>query len=72
LTALGALKDGREGMEKLMRCATVNNDRDHGSFPQYLGGERGWQQTNKEFLKRAQQLLTDYGDLLVEKGLLSP
>jgi len=72
LTALGALQDGREGMEKLMRCATVNNDRDHGSFPQYLGGERGWQQTNKEFLKRAHQLLTEYGDLLVEKGLLSP
>ena len=72
LTAFGVLKDGREGMEKLMRCATVNNDRDRGAFPQYLGGDRGWQQTNKEFLKRAQQLLNDYGDLLVEQGLLSP
>ena len=72
LTAFGTLKDGRDGLEKLMRCATVNNDREHGEFPQYLGGDRGWQQTNKEFLKRAQQLLNDYGDLLVEKGLLSP
>jgi len=58
-------------MEQLMRVATVTNDREAGGFPQYVGGDFNWQQTNKEYVKRAQELLTKYGDLLVEKGLLS-
>ena len=57
-------------MENSCGVATVNNDRDHGSFSPIPGGERGWQETNKEFLNAPQQLLHDYGDLLVEQGLL--
>lgn len=72
LSAAGALKPTREGMEQLMRYATVNNDRPHGGFPQYVGGDYSWAQTNKEFVKRAQELLTTHGEALIASGLLSP
>lgn len=72
LSSVGALKSTQAGMEQLMRCATVGNDRDHAGFPQYVGGDDAWRNTNKEFLKRAQELLTTHGEALIAKGLLAP
>jgi hypothetical protein len=72
LSAVGALKPTQAGMEQLMRCATIGNDRDHTGFPQYVGGDDAWRNTNKEFLRRAQELLTKHAEALVAKGLLAP
>lgn len=41
------------------------SDRPFGTFPQRVEDDHG------EF-KRAQELLIEFGDLMVEKGLLSP
>lgn len=71
LASSGALKSTREGMEQLMRYATVQNDRAHGGFPQYVGGDLAWAQTNKAFVKRAQELLNAHGEALVAEGILS-
>lgn len=72
IQALGALKGTPTGMDMLMRCATVKNDREPGGFPAYVGGSYGLDLADKDFLRRVQELLTKHGDLLVEKGLLAP
>ena len=56
----------------LAYLASMNNDRYKNDFPKYNGSDRGWQQTDKEFLQKAQDLLTKYGEMMVKKGLLSP
>ena len=55
-----------------MYLATVSNDRAKGSFPQYIGGEFGWHQTDKEYLNKAQSLLMEFGEVMVKEELLSP
>ena len=37
-----------------------------------IGGETGWENANKEILQRAQDLLKEFGEIMVEKGQLSP
>ncbi|QDT13394.1 hypothetical protein K239x_54120 [Planctomycetes bacterium K23_9] len=76
LQRLGALEQTMEGLERLYifgggKNPTVNNPRPLGSFPEY------WAQKLKkphilQPVKRAQQLLRDHGQALVEQQLLSP
>jgi hypothetical protein len=37
-----------------------------------MGGEFGWEKADKVFLQRAQDLLKEFGPILVERKLLSP
>lgn len=76
LKRLGALEPTMEGLERLYifgggKNAALNNSRPLGSFPQYWA-----QHLNKpevlQAVKRAQQLLRDHGQALVEEQLLSP
>lgn len=76
LKRLGALEPTMEGLERLYifgggKNPVLNNSRPLGSFPQYWA-----QQLSKpdvlEAIKRAQQLLRDHGQALVEEQLLSP
>ena len=71
LQASGALNSGRPGLERLMYLASVQNDRYQKDFPMYIGGENGWQMTDKAFLQKAQDLLNKYGPLMVQEELLS-
>jgi hypothetical protein len=68
----GALVPGRAGLEKLMRLASVSNDRPRGGIPQYIGGDNGWAMTNTEAAERAQELLRRFGSVMVEKQMLAP
>lgn len=56
-----ALEDSRQGMEKIMWIATVQNDRLRGAMPTFIGGENGWKFTPKEPIQKAQELLRKYG-----------
>ncbi len=71
IVSAGALKETRDGMQLLVNYATRGNDRDRAGFPTCDGSEYQWAELNKEYVRRAQELLTLYGDLLVEQGLLS-
>lgn len=71
IVAAGALKESREGMQLLVNYATRGNDRDRAGFPTCDGSEYQWAELNKDYVRRAQELLTLYGDLLVEQGLLA-
>ena len=55
-----------------MKVATYKNDRPRGRFPQHVSGESGWERTDKEYVAKAQELLTKFGKLMVEKGMLAP
>jgi len=70
LLEVGALDDSDEGRKVLAR---IGADRDlpepRWSFPTEPGN---WSETNIEFLNRAQQMLRDYGEILVDKGKLAP
>ena len=66
-----ALEDSREGKSRLAVLATVKNDRYQNDFPQFYGGEWGWERMDKEWLARAQELLREFGDQMVEDGLLA-
>ena len=55
-----------------MALASVGNDRPRGPIPQFIGGDNGWRLTRTEPIETAQQLLTKYGDLMVQKGMLAP
>ena len=76
LKRLGALEPTMEGLERLYifgggKNAVLNNSRPLGSFPEYWA-----QHLSKpdvlQAVKRAQQLLRDHGQALVEAQLLSP
>lgn len=76
LKRLGALENTMEGLERLYmfgggKNPVHHNSRPLGSFPQYWA-----QKLNKpdvlSAVKRAQQLLRDHGQALVEEQLLSP
>lgn len=73
LQAAGALSPDRAGMERLMYLASQKNDRYDGAFPQYIGSDYAWEKmTDKPYVKRAQDLLREFGPLLVEKKMLAP
>ena len=62
----GALKPNNEVLLATLFCGPNNvNDRPYGSFPERVPYNDGK-------FKRAQDLLIKFGDLMVEKGLLSP
>ncbi len=76
LKRVGALEDTMEGLERLYifgggKNPTVNNRRPLGLFPEYWA-----QKLSKpdilQAVKRAQQLLRDHGQALVEQQKLSP
>jgi hypothetical protein len=72
IAAAGALKKTREGMQLLVNYATRGNDRDRAGFPTCNGSPSEWEALDKEYVRRAQELLSKYGDLLVEQGMLAP
>lgn len=64
------LEPTRSALDALLYRASYTG-RPRGQFPPSFGGQE-WMDTGLEDVKRAQQLLIKYGDLMVEKGLLSP
>jgi len=78
LTTAGALDDSMDGMTRLAGIgyympgqSTRRNSNDRPRWSNMLSG-RGIHQNYIEFVKRAQELLRKYGDLMVERGMLSP
>ena len=71
LRALGYLQKNRTSWMNLWRSTSAKNDRPLGSFPNAPSGHIGFEQALPS-VQRAQALLIKYGDLLVDKGLLSP
>jgi|GEM_PF-6600248 len=71
LRALGYLQKNRKSWMNLWRSTSAKNDRPLGSFPDSPSGHIGFDQALPS-VQRAQALLVKYGDLLVDKGLLSP
>lgn len=76
LKRLGALEETMEGLERLYifgggKNPTVNNLRPLGDFPQYAAYYLK-KPDIKQAVRRAQQLLRDHGQALVEKQMLSP
>ncbi|TWU62565.1 hypothetical protein V7x_43000 [Crateriforma conspicua] len=76
LKRLGALDDTMEGLERLYifgggKNPVLNNSRPLGSFPQYWAQHLSKPEVQRA-VKRAQQLLRDHGQALVEEQLLSP
>lgn len=72
IAAAGALKETRDGMQLLVNYATRGNDRDRAGFPTCNGSPSEWEALDKDYVRRAQELLSKYGDLLVEQGTLAP
>lgn len=66
----GYLTKDVKGLQRL-HAANVHNDRELGAFPSFLGGDQDFAQ-KQEALLRAQNLLNEFGPLLVEKGMLAP
>jgi hypothetical protein len=64
----GMLEPNYESLDKLRVATTANktNDRPLGSFPDLYN--KNWQTG----VQRAQDLLNEFGELLVEKGMLAP
>ncbi len=76
LKRLGALDNTMEGLERLYifgggKNAVLNNSRPLGSFPQYWAQHLSKPEV-RNAVQRAQQLLRDHGQTLVEEQLLSP
>jgi hypothetical protein len=73
LKGAGAFEDGRKGLERLAFLGSApSNDRYKGNFPRHIGGEGSWAKLDIPFVQRAQDLLKEFGPIMVEKGLLSP
>jgi hypothetical protein len=73
MISAGALLPNRPGLECLLFLGgSFNNDRHRGNFPKHVGGEYGWEKADKVFLQRAQDLLKEFGPIMVERKLLSP
>ena len=72
LRSTGALEPTVGGRQTLYWITAANkmNDRDLGSFPSYFGGAADWQRKHPT-IKRAQDLLIKYGELLVEKKMMA-
>ncbi|HBE67642.1 MAG TPA: membrane or secreted protein [Planctomycetaceae bacterium] len=76
LKRLGALDDTMEGLKRLYifgggKNPVLNNSRPLGSFPQYWAQHLSKPEVRRA-VERAQQLLRDHGQALVEEQLLSP
>lgn len=72
LKAHGVLSDTPAALFNLHALgAGSSNDRPAGSFPPYYGGS-SVKPGQVPYFKKVQSLLRDYGDLMVEKGMLAP
>lgn len=76
LKRLGALDDTMEGLERLYifgggKNPVLNNSRPLGSFPQYWAQHLGKPEVQNA-VQRAQELLREHGQALVEEQRLSP
>lgn len=71
LRAVGHLAQSQDALMELWRSTSSNNDRPLGAFPDSPSGHIGFEAALPS-VRRAQALLIKYGDLLVDKGLLSP
>ena len=70
LAAAGALKPTADGVERLMRVAENSSDKDrprwaYGHFISHLTAEQ------RDQVTKAQKFIIEYGQLMVEQGLLS-
>ena len=74
IRATGALQNAESGYEQFLWLAGgPNNDRANGAFPDYIGGNVEMNVTALvPAIRRSQVLIEEYGDLLVEQGLLAP
>ena len=68
----GAFREGRPGMEGLMYVASIQNDRNQGPIPMFIGSDDGFRRTNTPELRKAHGLLLKHGKKMLEKGLLAP
>lgn len=66
LTASGALNETQQGVSKLYMTILTAPDRARHGWPAYQGG------SSTEHILRAQKLLIEFGDMLVDKKMLSP
>jgi len=71
LVALGYLHDSTERLTAFWRSTSHENDRPFGSFPRAPYGKTVISH-ELSTVRRAQSYLKKYGELMVEKGLLSP
>jgi len=67
-----AMQEGRTGMEGLMYVASIQNDRNQGPIPKFIGSADGFNRSNTPELRKAHGLLLKYAKQMVEKGLLAP
>lgn len=67
-----AFREGRVGLEGLMYVASIQNDRNQGPIPMFIGSEDGFRRTNTPELRKAHELLLKHGKQMLEKGLLAP
>ncbi len=72
LKAAGALKPGTGGLKTLTLIGSAfTNDRNKSRFPEFLGSDAEWRKIDQAFIQRAQEMLIEFGPLMVEKGLLA-
>lgn len=72
LQRIGALDNSTNGLQILhMTVGSPQNDRDLGAFPQHHTANDHWSKY-QETLQRVQELLTKYGEVMVEKKMLAP
>ena len=67
----GCLQSDRKSLERLLSAAS-RVKRPRGHLPLQWGGDMSHLTMGIKTVQRAEQLLIKYGDLLIEKGLLSP
>ena len=72
LKGLGYLHDTTERLTAFWRSTSHENDRPFGSFPKAPYGQTRLKGGALPAVRRAQGYLQKYGDLMVEKGMLSP
>ena len=70
LTSIGALDESLPGLKKL---ALVGGNRKLPEPKWSIASQpNSWNEGDEEFLRKSQQMLRDYGAILVEEGMLSP
>ena len=68
----GVLKKSQEGTGYFARAVSNWSDRPQGSFPHYSTGGAGQTPENFEIWYRIQDFIAEFGDIMVERGLLAP
>ena len=68
----GALRKSTESTGNFARAISNWSDRPQGSFPHYSTGGAGQTPENFEIWYRIQDFIAEFGDIMVERGLLAP